>query len=362
MFDWLRKLLGIKKTAQANGRKRITGSTAVISDIHGNLEALKAVEKEIRKQNIKNILFLGDLFGGPGVEINETIEEMKKLEKDVRRKSGEFVMIAGNGDMYALTSAGRRYLETVADSSPIYYSTSKYHINAVKPENKKWVADKLVRKKDKKEILLAAFLLSSKRSDMVIDPKLGYVNFRWTHKHITEKQRALLKKLGFEPNPKEGYELIEHALGSEILNHDAEVIIGNRVVHLSHGGPGPLFKSRIEKQFKPEEAFELLSDEVSDLLIGHNHITKEYKVDGKRIIQVGSVGAPRDKDPRASYAIIHGVDKKGQLIITHHKVPYDVNKTAKALSTNKYLKPEYIKTIIAALKDGEVTVARLSKK
>lgn len=39
---------------------------AVISDIHGNLPALEAVLKDIKKQNIERIYCLGDLAGkGP---------------------------------------------------------------------------------------------------------------------------------------------------------------------------------------------------------------------------------------------------------------------------------------------------------
>ena len=36
---------------------------AIISDIHGNLEALKSVLIDIKKENINNIYCLGDIIG-----------------------------------------------------------------------------------------------------------------------------------------------------------------------------------------------------------------------------------------------------------------------------------------------------------
>ena len=37
-------------------------SIAVISDIHGNLEALKSVLEDIKKRNIEKIICLGDII------------------------------------------------------------------------------------------------------------------------------------------------------------------------------------------------------------------------------------------------------------------------------------------------------------
>lgn len=52
---------------------------AFISDIHGNLEALNSVLKDIEKQNVDKIYCLGDLVGyGPNP--NEVIEKIKTLK------------------------------------------------------------------------------------------------------------------------------------------------------------------------------------------------------------------------------------------------------------------------------------------
>ena len=66
---------------------------AIISDIHGNLEALKSVLNDIKKRNIDNIYCLGDIIA-KGSHQQECV--------DLIRNSCE-VIIKGNCDEY-LTS------------------------------------------------------------------------------------------------------------------------------------------------------------------------------------------------------------------------------------------------------------------
>jgi len=63
-------------------------SYAIISDVHSNLEALHAVLKEIDKENITDILFLGDAVGY-GSDPNICTELLRSVSK---------VFIAGNHD------------------------------------------------------------------------------------------------------------------------------------------------------------------------------------------------------------------------------------------------------------------------
>lgn len=52
-------------------------SIAVISDIHGNLEALKSVLEDIKKRNIKKIICLGDIIA-KGSNQKECLELIKE--------------------------------------------------------------------------------------------------------------------------------------------------------------------------------------------------------------------------------------------------------------------------------------------
>ena len=67
-------------------------SYAIISDVHSNLEALHAVLKEIDKENITDILFLGDAVGY-GSDPNICTELLRSVSK---------VFIAGNHDRGAV--------------------------------------------------------------------------------------------------------------------------------------------------------------------------------------------------------------------------------------------------------------------
>lgn len=65
---------------------------AVISDIHGNMQALEAVLADIEKENCKKILCLGDLaMAGP--EPVKAIERIKSLQNE-----GKLEVIQGNTD------------------------------------------------------------------------------------------------------------------------------------------------------------------------------------------------------------------------------------------------------------------------
>jgi putative phosphoesterase len=57
------------------------------------------------------------------------------------------------------------------------------------------------------------------------------------------------------------------------------------------------------------------------VLVGHTHIPFRLELDGVQVVNPGSVGQPRDGDPRCAYAIIE--DGKVHL----HRVKYDIDAT-----------------------------------
>ncbi len=77
---------------------------AVISDVHANLEALEAVLKELEREKVDKIFFLGDAVGyGPNP--NECIELLKQKAD---------IMIAGNHDWAAAGTADSGYFNPYA--------------------------------------------------------------------------------------------------------------------------------------------------------------------------------------------------------------------------------------------------------
>lgn len=96
-------------------------------------------------------------------------------------------------------------------------------------------------------------------------------------------------------------------------------------LELLHAAPGdPLFQylpaSRVDEWTRA--AASIRADLI---LVGHTHLPVILPVGEKRVVNPGSVGLPRDGDPRASYAVIEDGEP------TLRRVPYDVDRTIAAL-------------------------------
>ncbi len=84
-------------------------------------------------------------------------------------------------------------------------------------------------------------------------------------------------------------------------------------------------------------------------LIGHTHYQFYRVIDGAIIINPGSVGQPRDGDPRAGYVIINTED----FSISFHRVKYNIEKTIRDLKNLKIPKP-YIDALKYMLRYGHI--------
>ena len=100
---------------------------------------------------------------------------------------------------------------------------------------------------------------------------------------------------------------------------------------LIHGSPrGPLDEYLFP--WLPEEEFKAVLSYLrqDDLLVGHTHVPMLKVIEGRRIINPGSVGQPRDGDWRASYAVID-TERKPPDNVEFHRVEYDVREAARKI-------------------------------
>ncbi|ASI99606.1 metallophosphoesterase family protein [Thermococcus celer] len=215
---------------------------ALISDVHSNLEALKAVWREVKGADA--ILCMGDLVGY-GASPNEVVEFIKReMEKRV------FLCVRGN------------------------------HDNAV------------------------AFGL-----DWGFNPYAREA-VRWHQRVMTIENLEFLRRL-----PVRG-----------LFTDDA-----GRSYLLIHGSPrAPLDEYLFP--WLPEGEFRAVLSYIrqDDLLVGHTHVPMLKLIDGRRIINPGGVGQPRDGDPRAAYAIID-TEKEPPENVEFHRVEYDVDSAAERI-------------------------------
>ncbi len=99
---------------------------AVISDLHGNIEALESVFADINSQGIQKVLILGDLaIMGP--EPNEAINFVRKLPEKY-----EIEIIQGNTDLMIVN-------EGIPDFPPFIKNAIQYAKDTVTPDNKEFL-------------------------------------------------------------------------------------------------------------------------------------------------------------------------------------------------------------------------------
>lgn len=218
---------------------------AIISDIHGNLEALQRVLAEIQTQKVDEILCLGDVIGyGPNP--NECVDIIRETAR---------ICLAGNHDYAPLGKLDISYFNQWARSA-----------------------------------------------------------IEWTAEELTPSSRDFLLSLPLK-----------------------EVVDGFTIVHSTPLHPNEW--NYITTLDEAEENYAAFDEELC--FIGHSHVpliviqnedgkcdvendSRLQLVGGNRyIINVGSVGQPRDFNPRAAYSIYDDNDKVFQL----WRVEYDVGKT-----------------------------------
>lgn len=140
---------------------------------------------------------------------------------------------------------------------------------------------------------------------------LGKRSIAWTNAHTAAENKAFLRTL---------VDKIPLQLG------DLRVV-------LVHGSPRKVNEYLFED--RPESSLVRLLDMVeADVLVcGHTHLPYHRVLgDGRHVINAGSVGKPKDGDPRAGYVVL-AVDGR-DLTVQFIRVPYDVEAAASAIEAS----------------------------
>ncbi|MBX3385329.1 MAG: metallophosphoesterase family protein [Phycisphaeraceae bacterium] len=234
-------------------------TTAIISDVHGNAPALKAVIADIKNRAIDRMVCLGDIIGyGP-----DPLECV-----DLVRRHAEWSLM-GNHDfavLYEPTNFNPG-AETAA-----YWTRAQFDAEADE-----------AKRRERYEFL-------------------GRLPVR-----VVEKTAEGLPVLAVHGSPRRP--INEYIFKEDVVNApDKVTTILDRVQRLCVVG-----HTHVPGVFTDEPDF-----------YPPNELTENtYRfIDEKAIVNVGSVGQPRDGDPRACYAILHP-DR-----IEFVRVPYDIDAIA----------------------------------
>lgn len=138
-----------------------------------------------------------------------------------------------------------------------------------------------------------------------IEKALGDESFGWTKAHTTDANKARLRSLARE------------------IRFEAD---GLRFL-LVHGSPRRINEYLYED--KPDSTFARIgAGAAADVIIcGHIHRPYEKSVNGVWFISDGSVGKPKDGDPRACWALVDSVARS----VEFRRVAYDIEQVAQAI-------------------------------
>jgi putative phosphoesterase len=101
-----------------------------------------------------------------------------------------------------------------------------------------------------------------------------------------------------------------------------ERLVADDRVKLVHGHPDDPDHYTYPDEFGPD----LLGDE-DVLVMGHTHVQHHETYDEGIVLNPGSVGQPRDRDPRAGYAILD----LDAMTVEERRVEYDIDRVAEAV-------------------------------
>ena len=218
---------------------------ALISDIHGNLEALVSVLAHIEKQKVDEIHCLGDVIGY-GSDPNGCLELIERSCS---------VKIMGNHEYAALG------LEDTDDYNP---AAQKSAI---------WTRAQL---SDSEKAVISRFEMSRSVNDVFLVHASPYQPKDW---HYVLNAEAAL----------EGFEYLDE-----------------RLCFVGHSHVPQIYAER--------------ENDLPRCQVGHDFMPDE---ESRYIVNVGSVGQPRDNDPRACYVTFDTDEYE----VLYHRVGYDVETT-----------------------------------
>lgn len=155
------------------------------------------------------------------------------------------------------------------------------------------------------------------------DRELGQRSVRWTLANTDAESKRFMAGLPF----------------------DLRFQMGDRRVRLVHGSPRKVNEYLFED--KPDSLYHRLaaSSECNVLVFGHTHRPWIREFDGVLFVNCGSVGKPKDGDPRGGFAVLELVDGAVQARI--HRFGYDAEAVAREVEAAG-LPAEFAAKLVAA--------------
>jgi predicted phosphodiesterase len=136
------------------------------------------------------------------------------------------------------------------------------------------------------------------------------------------------------------------ALQASLDAIDLRFAIGDVPIHLVHGSPRKVNEYLFED--KPASLYERLAatEHARVMVFGHTHKPWVHSYGGVLFVNCGSVGKPKDGDPRSAFAILE-LDSAGEVQVSIERVPYDAEAVAREVAAAG-LPGEYAEKLVTA--------------
>ncbi|MEA3297231.1 MAG: metallophosphoesterase family protein [candidate division Zixibacteria bacterium] len=224
---------------------------ALVSDIHGNLEALTAVLHDIEKQHVDSIHCLGDVIGyGP-----DPVACLRLVDQHCDTK------LMGNHEFTALG----------LQSAEVFNNAARKAVE--------WTRTQLT---DTELSMMADFLMDRSMDDMFLVHASPFEPQQWHYILTVEEAELAFQHL------KSGICFFGHSHLPMIIRETA--------------------------------------DESPHFQVGHTILAD---TETRYLINAGSVGQPRDNDPRACYLVFDDDERE----ISFNRVEYDINVSQQKMTT-----------------------------
>jgi putative phosphoesterase len=139
------------------------------------------------------------------------------------------------------------------------------------------------------------------------EERLGKQSLIWSRQHTRNELKAYLRELPMQIRLEEG----------------------RPKMLLVHGSPRRINEYLYED--RPPATFERIAKLAGTdvLFFGHTHLPYHKNIVGTLFVNAGTVGKPRDGDPRAGYTLVTTTGRRVE--VSHRRVAYDVRAAAEAI-------------------------------
>ena len=153
------------------------------------------------------------------------------------------------------------------------------------------------------------------RADSPHEEELSHISYEWTRQHVNGATKAYLAGLPFRIDIR--------PLGGHVSGASIVLLHGNQTLNTVY-----VTEDRPD-QFLEKMAVSVGAAAGDMVCFGHTHKPWQRTVSEVQFVNTGSVGRPKDGDPRAGYVIVS--QEEGQLSAEFVRVDYDVELVAREI-------------------------------